>query len=249
MKERLTMKTAAILTGLSLLALSACNKAPEATQAPTALPFPTGTGSAQNWTETVSKTADGGMLMGNPNAPVKLIEYGALSCSHCAEFSEQSKDALKVYIAKGSVSYEFRNFLLNILDVPASLLARCGGPGPSFAISEQMYAAQREWAGKASTITAAEQQSWANLPPEQLAPMLAAKLGLDSFVQARGVGAEKAKACLTDKAAVDELTNISKVGTETFNITGTPTFIINNSVVPNVTTWSGLEPELKKAGA
>ena len=42
-----------------------------------------------DWTETVTMTDRGGFLMGNPNAPVKLVEYASITCPHCAEFSEQ----------------------------------------------------------------------------------------------------------------------------------------------------------------
>src|SRR6185312_11028676 len=41
----------------------------------------------QMWSDVVSATPDGGMRMGNPNAPIKVIEYGALSCPHCAKLS------------------------------------------------------------------------------------------------------------------------------------------------------------------
>ena len=44
----------------------------------------------QQWADMVSKTEDGGYLMGNPEAPIKLVEYGALSCSHCAEFAAEA---------------------------------------------------------------------------------------------------------------------------------------------------------------
>ena len=36
-----------------------------------------------NWTETVARTPEGGFRMGNPNAPVKLVEYGARTCPTC----------------------------------------------------------------------------------------------------------------------------------------------------------------------
>ena len=210
-----------------------------------AIAAPAGT----KWSETFATTADSGMLMGNPNAPVKLVEYGALTCSHCAEFSAKSAIPLKAMIDKGTVSYEFRNFMLNVIDVPASLLARCSGPGPFFPISEQLFASQRDWLGKASSITAAEQQSWQSLPPEALMPQIATKLGLDAFVQARGIGAEKARACLTDKAAIAQLEQISQRATNEFKISGTPTFLINGSVVPETASWEALEPKLKAAGA
>lgn len=243
------MKSLPVVALVAALALAGCNNAADGNNsAPStaeAIAPPAGT----KWSETFAHTPDNGMLMGNPNAPVKLVEYGALTCSHCAEFSEKSAIPLKAYVEKGTVSYEFRNFLLNPLDVPASLLARCSGPGPFFPIAEQLFATQAEWLGKAQSITPAEQQGWQALTPDQLAPLLASKLGLDSFVQARGIGPEKAKACLTDKAAIDALGKITERATNEFKVTGTPTFLINGSTVPETASWELLEPKLKAAGA
>lgn len=241
---------ATLIAASVFLILSGCNESTKivAASKDEALPILAAPAGA-DWTETTVKTAEGGMLMGNPAAPVKLIEYGALSCSHCAHFAETSRIGLKAMIATGRVSYEFRNFLLNVIDVPAALLARCGGSGPFFPISEQLFATQADWLGKMSTVTPAEQASWAKLTPEQLAPQLAIKLGLDQFVQARGIGAEKAKACVSSKAGIDELGQMSKVAQEKFKVTATPTFIINGLVVSGVGDWDMLAPELKRAGA
>lgn len=236
-----------ILGAVSVLALGGCNKAADAPTKAVEAPVtaPTGT----SWTETTSVTPDGGMLMGNPAASVKLIEYGALSCPHCAKFSIDSADGLKALISKGTVSYELRTFLIHPQDVPASLLARCNGAGPFFAIAEQMFATQNDWLSKSSTITAADQASWAAMTPNQVAASMADKLGLVEFVQQRGIPADKARACLADPEGVKTLEKIAKVATDDFKVSGTPTFIINGQVVPNVTTWADLEPELKKAGA
>lgn len=236
-----------ILGALSALALGGCNKNADAPAkvAQASVKPPAGT----SWTETTSLTPDGGMLMGNPAAPVKLLEFGALSCPHCARFSRDSNEALKALIAKGTVSYELRTFLIHPQDVPASLLARCNGAGPFFAIAEQMFATQDVWLAKSSTITPADQQSWASMNPNQVAAAMADKLGLVEFVQQRGIPADKAKACLADPAGVKTLEKISKSGTDDYKISGTPTFIINGQTVPNVTTWADLEPLLKKAGA
>ncbi len=157
-------------------------------------------------------------------------------------------EELKAMIAKGTVSYELRTFLIHPQDVPASLLARCNGAGPFFAIAEQMFATQNDWLSRSSSITAADQQSWATMTPNQVAASMADKLGLVEFVQQRGIPAEKAQACLADAQGIKTLEKIAKVATEDFKITGTPTFIINGQIVPNVTTWADLAPELKKAG-
>jgi protein-disulfide isomerase len=228
--------------------LTACNKPAEAPK-PEAPAATTSTPAGTNWVETVSETSDHGMLMGNPDAPVKLIEYGALSCPHCATFSRESREKLKNYIASGKVSYEFRTFLIHPQDVPASLLARCNGAGPFFPISEQMFDAQNDWLAKSSTITQEEQAAWGSMTPNQVATAMADKLGLVDFVRQRGIGADKAKACLADPAGVKALENISKVATDQFQISSTPSFIINGQLLKDTNSWDVLEPQLKAAGA
>ena len=66
-----------LIASTVLLALAACGekKATDANSSTTAVAAPTGT----NWTETTSTSSYGGMVMGNPAAAVKLIEYGALT--------------------------------------------------------------------------------------------------------------------------------------------------------------------------
>ena len=203
-----------------------------------------------DWTTTVVETADGGMRMGNPNAPIKLVEYGSMSCSHCAEFSEKSAVPLKTnYVASGKLSYEYRNYVRDPMDLTATLLARCGGPGPFFPLAEQMFADQKNWFEKVKVITPAEQQAMAALTPAQQFAKFASIIGLDNFVRQRGISAERADACLANKAETDKLVKMRDRANTEFNLEGTPTFIINGEVVPETTTWEALQPKLKAAGA
>ena len=58
--------------------------------------------------------------MGNPNAKVKLVEFGSLTCPHCAEFEEEGGKALiENYVKTGQVSWEFRNFVRDPFDITA----------------------------------------------------------------------------------------------------------------------------------
>lgn len=243
------LRTSSIALAAALLSLSACNKAADVTAPANTSEAKTEAPASSKWNETVSKTADGGMLMGNPDAKVKLVEYGALSCSHCSEFSEQSHSTLMSMVAKGTLSFEFRPFLLNALDVPASLLARCGGAGPSFPVTQQLYAAQAQWLAKTKDISAAEQQAFETMPQTAQMNFLAEKLGLISFVQARGIGTDQAKACLNDPKAVEELGKISEVAQSQYKLTGTPTFVINGEKVADASNWEALKPKLLAAGA
>jgi len=88
----------AIACTVAVLALAACNKhknessgtAPvnEKVTITTANPPPGGT-----WADVVNETSDG-YMMGNPNAKVKLVEIGALSCPHCKAFEDEGVPTL-----------------------------------------------------------------------------------------------------------------------------------------------------------
>lgn len=238
-----------LLATSALLLVTACNEKGANTGAASGGGSGVAAPAGSKWSETTAVTPDGGMLMGNPNAPVKVIEYGALTCSHCAEFAEKSKDELKAMIDKGTVSYEFRTFMLNALDIPAALLARCNGAGTFFPIADQLFAAQRDWLGKAQAMTPADQQQLQGLSPAQLPAALADKLGLVEFVRQRGISEDKAKACLADKKAIDGLVALTDKGVREFKVQGTPTFIINGVTQENTATWEALKPKLIDAGA
>ena len=66
----------------------------------------------RDWTQTVARTPEGGFRMGNPDAPVKMIEYLSLTCPHCAAISRgERRDALiRDYVRSGRVSIEYRNY-------------------------------------------------------------------------------------------------------------------------------------------
>lgn len=242
------MKSIAFVLPLALLA--ACNQkagdAPAATSSVAAAKAPAGT----EWVTTVVETPDGGMQMGNPNAPIKVVEYASMSCSHCADFSDAASEPLKVkYVSTGKVSYELRNYVRDPMDMAATLLARCGGPGPFFPLSEQLFADQRNWFVKAQTMTPADQQSMAALPIGQQTARFASFIGIDEFVRQRGVSAKKAGACLANQAEMDKLVKMRDRANTEFNLQGTPTFLINGQVVPDTGTWEALEAKLKAAGA
>lgn len=213
-----------------------------------AIPAPNG----GDWAETVTATADGGFQMGNPNAPVKLVEYASLTCPHCADFSEKAVPQLvEKYIRTGRVSYEMRNFVRDPVDLTASLITRCGGATPYFKLTEQMFAAQEDWFGKIQAIPAAEQQRLQTLQEQrrtkEVMTALAEQAGLVQFARVRGLPTEKVQACLGDDAAVRKLVEMNQTATRDYDLRGTPTFIINGSVVPNAASWELLEPKLREA--
>jgi protein-disulfide isomerase len=236
------------MAGLALVVAGCDSKdkaeAPAGGNAPAPIAAPAG----QSWTETVIATPQGGFLMGNPNAPVRLVEYASLTCPHCKEFTKAATDPLKEkYVGTGLVSWEFRNFVLNPLDVAATLLTRCQGPAPFFKLTEQTYAEQDEWVARFNGAGEAELQRISTLPEAQQFPALAKAAGLDQFFRVRGLPEAKVNACLTDKAGLDAIVGLRKLGSETDKVTGTPSFLINGALQDSVFDWATLEPKLRAA--
>lgn len=240
-----------MVAAVAVMALAACNSAGNNTTVAASGPVaavapPAGT----EWAMVVSETPEGGMRMGNPDAPIKLVEYGSLTCPGCAAFSQASTEPLTTkYIATGKVSFEYRSLLLHSPDLMASLAYKCGGPAPFFALLDASYIDMPNWLDKLSSLPPAEQQRIQSLPIASQNTEYARISGRDEFVVQRGVGREALAQCLADPAKIAKLDAVRKEAFEKYNVQGTPTFFINGSVVPNVSSWPDLEPQLRAAGA
>jgi protein-disulfide isomerase len=208
-------------------------------------PAPAGT----QWVDKVEQTAEGGFRMGNPDAPIKLNEYGSRTCGHCAAFANTGTEGLKKYVATGKVSFEFRDFLLNPIDLGAALLGQCAGPGPFFAIMDQMYAEQANILKNAPGQDDPFAKQVEAMPPQQRTVAIAERFGYLAFVQERGVPEAQARACLADPAKTAALVKSNEDAAKQYSIPGTPTFILNGKVLENTGTWPQVEAALKAAGA
>lgn len=232
------------------LALTACGGKTEGSDAPSGEPIaniapPAG----KAWTDVVAKTAEGSYLVGNPDAPIKLVEFGALSCSHCAEFSkESSPELLDTFVASGRVSFELRLFMLNALDMPAALLVTCGAPETVPALAKQFWAWQPTMFEKLQAAGEAQMQAISAQPPAQQFASVARISGMDEFVNARGIAADQGAACLADTKKATELANQTQKDSKEFEITGTPTFMINGEKA-GVASWAELKAKIETMGA
>ena len=246
------MKARILLAGaMAVLALAGCNKnksqnATATNQTVTitqANPPPGGT-----WADVVNATTSG-FMMGNPNAKVKLVEIGALTCPHCREFDEKGVPTLvEKYVKSGQVSWEFRNYLLHGLDVPAALIVRCNGTQGFFPLSRALYHDQESWIGKISAAPQDRLNQIQNDPIPQQFVELASLAGLQDWAAARGVPQAKTQQCLTDQKKIDQLVQISADVTNQYpDFQGTPSFIINGNMLKDTASWDKLQPQLDAA--
>ena len=200
-----------------------------------------------DWTQTVSETAEGGFRMGNPNAPVKLVEYASITCPHCGEFSASAADALEnQYVRSGQVSWEYRPFILFPSDPGVFMLLRCQGPTPFFRLVQQLYDTQRDWAGRLQSLPPEQAQQTENMSPNARAAFMIQASGLDQFFRQRGMPAARMNSCLADNRAIVQLAENTRRATEQDDVQGTPTFLINGQK-QDFTTWADLQRRLRAA--
>jgi protein-disulfide isomerase len=82
-----------------------------------------------NWNAAVVVTPDSAHRIGNPEAKVKLVEYVSYTCPHCAEFTREADDRIKLgYVMAGTVSLEVRHLIRDPVDLTVVMLVNCGPP-------------------------------------------------------------------------------------------------------------------------
>jgi protein-disulfide isomerase len=202
----------------------------------------------QTWSQVVKPVAEYGMLMGNPEAPIKLVEYGSLSCPHCARFAAEGMQPLiDKYVNSGRVSYEFHSYLIHgIIDLPFTALLNCAAPEAYFPMVEQIYRDQEAILTRVQSAGPQAEQA-ITLPPEQRFPAVAEAFGLTEWVAARGIARDQANECLSKSAEMEKLAAQTQKWSEQ-GINSTPSFFLNG-VKTEVTGWPQLEPLLQNAGA
>lgn len=174
------------------------------------------------------KAAPGDMSLGDPKAPVHVVEYLSLSCPHCAHFHEEVFPAFKAkYIDTGEVYFTIRELLTAPAQVAAAgfLLARCNGGTHYFQVVDQVFKSQSRW-----------QQG--NIKPIFV-----------EIAKANGITEDQFNACLTDEKAAQALEARLQYANQTDKVTGTPTFFINGVLLPNqeVPTLADLDAAIAKA--
>jgi len=167
------------------------------------------------------------IVLGAADAPVTLIEFASTTCPHCAEFHRQVWDQLKeTYIDTGKVRFIFREYPTAPAPVAVAgfQLARCGG-----ASNEQYFVRLGE-------LFRQQQAIFASGTTEGIR---------QKFIEigaAAGLSDQQVMDCINDEAGAERVRRIVENATREFNVTGTPTLILNGRKLddPSAVTWDGL---------
>ena len=155
------------------------------------------------------------MILGDPNAPITMIEYASYTCPHCGSFHQNTYPQLKAdYIDTGKVKFIFREVYFDRFGLWASMVARCGGQDRFFGITDLMFKTQGDWtrAGDASVIV------------EELR-----KIG-----RLAGLNNETLESCLQNEDQAKALVAWYQENAARDDINSTPSFIINGRKYANM---------------
>lgn len=143
--------------------------------------------------------------LGDPNAPVKIVEYMSMTCPHCAHFHNTVFDEIKKkYIDTGKVYFIIREFPFDPRAAAAFMLARCAPEQQYFPFVSMLFK---------------QQQSWATAQDARAALLQMSKMA--------GFSQESFEACLTNQKLLDDVNATMQRGATEFGVNSTPTFIIN----------------------
>ena len=151
--------------------------------------------------------SDNDFFIGNDNAPVTIIEYASMSCSHCADFHNNTLDDLKSeYVDTGKVRFVFRDFPFNYPALAGSMIVGCVPEDVKYQYMNALYKLQNNWIRREHSDTRKE---------------------LYKIMQSAGMQQDEFDLCLSNIDLENDILEGVMNAQREFNIRSTPSFIVN----------------------
>ncbi|WP_300032736.1 DsbA family protein [uncultured Roseobacter sp.] len=156
------------------------------------------------------------MRLGNPDAPVTVIEYASFTCPHCASFHAGAYKQLKAdYIDTGKINFVYREVYFDRPGIWASMIARCAGtPTAFFGIADLIYEGQSTWARAGDMVSIVNE--------------------LRRIGRLAGLDGDTMEACLQDAENARTLVAWYQENAQADGIESTPSFMINGKKYTNM---------------
>ncbi|MEJ6726492.1 MAG: thioredoxin domain-containing protein [Emcibacteraceae bacterium] len=183
------------------------------------------------------------MVLGDPKAPVEIIEYASLTCNHCATFHNFVLPRIKdKYVDTGKVKVVMRSFLLNAIDASASILTRCVPEKRYFKFMEILFTQQTQW------YDISEYQKLSGIHDQRTANNIFVQSTIDKVSKVAnrlGINNRKIEACLLNEKIGDYLYSVHQEGIQKYKVTATPTILVNGNKTGN--TYGAVEKAIEAA--
>ena len=162
-------------------------------------------------TSSVLDITEDDFYIGDKNAPVTIIEYASLSCSHCANFHLNTlPKVIEEYVNTGKVKFVFRDFPFNYPALLGTMLLRCIPNEIRLEYSKSLYAFQKRWVVRDNKKSTEE---------------------LFKIMQSGGMTKNDFNNCIEDKDLENEIVQQLMEVQNEFKIQSTPSFLINGLLV------------------
>ena len=159
----------------------------------------------------VLNLTDQDFYIGEDSAPITIIEYASMSCSHCADFHNNTLEKLKSeYIDTGKVKFVFRDFPFNYPALAGSMMVRCVPNDMRYDYMNALYKLQKNWVFREHQKTREE---------------------LYKIMQSGGMKKNDFDACLSDLNLENDLLEGVMNAQRELNIRSTPSFVINGELI------------------
>ena len=170
-----------------------------------------------------------GFEIGSSDAPISIIEYRSLTCSHCADFTNDVFPELeKKYIETGKVKFELRPFVLNAVDLMAFKLLNSVDKKDFLSLDKLLFKDQDKW-----LVTS---------DPEKI--LENSKNALKKYALLFGMSEARFNQILNDKELEEWILSMRVEGSKNFKIQSTPSFIINGKLYSGNMSFSKFEKVL-----
>ncbi len=159
----------------------------------------------------VLEIKDNDFVIGDKDAPITIIEYASMSCSHCAYFHNNTLNDLKTeYIDTGKVRFVFRDFPFNYPALLGSMMMRCIPNEVRYDYMNALYLLQKSWVIRENATTMKE---------------------LYKIMQSGGMTKDEFDACYSNEQLENEILEGVIAAQKEFNIRSTPSFLVNGNLI------------------
>src|SRR6266481_2181369 len=177
--------------------------------------------------QTVLQITQDDRVLGDPAAPITIIEYASLTCPHCAHFATDVLPELKrEWVDTGKAKLVLRDFPLDEPALRAAMIARCAPPGRFYAFAETFFVSQDKWA-----LTKDYREALARL----------VKIG--------GMSKDEFDNCLKNTALENKIVEGRLVASKELDVNSTPTFFINGTKFAGAPTVEEIDKALSGVAA
>lgn len=218
--------------------------APLATLAAAVLSIAAASAQRGNWLTTVAVTPSGAHQIGNPAAPVKLVEYISYTCPHCAHFNKESDAPLRLaYVQPGKVQVEIRHLVRDPIDMTVAMMTNCGTPARFYLNHTLFLSTQDKWIARAQKASPAQQARWNTGANSARFRAIASDMGFYAMMEGRGYDRATIDRCFNDEALTRRLATMT-AGAREAGVNGTPGFLLNGTLLAGTYDWQSLKPQL-----